>query len=224
VTVINLSVFSDHLFVRPRYNHYYFGDYYAPSYRTAGFYASFSFQSSRRGYEPIYTHERWRHRQDPDWDRRVQANFNRRRDHEDDRPRRTLAAQVRYASTDARRADRSFRLAGSIEEVSRDNNDGVRFRKVDQDTRQQVAQRTQDVQRFRKERQRSESDTSVKRVAKRSAPVRMKAPRSPIAAKSADQLGKADSPPKRPEPPRPDPKVERKSKKNVEKSKRTKKP
>jgi hypothetical protein len=108
-TVINLSVFSDHLFVRPRYNHYYFGDYYAPSYRNTGFYASFSFHSGRRGYDPIYTQQRWRHRQDPEWGRRVEANFSYRRDHENARPLHTLAAQVRYLQSDARRGEPKLR-------------------------------------------------------------------------------------------------------------------
>jgi len=61
VTVIDLAVFRDHLFVRPHYSHYYFSDYYAASYRDAGFYASFSFHSGN-GYEPIYAQQRWRHR------------------------------------------------------------------------------------------------------------------------------------------------------------------
>ncbi len=34
--VINLGVFTDHLFLRPRYHHYYFGDYYAANYSKAG--------------------------------------------------------------------------------------------------------------------------------------------------------------------------------------------
>ena len=32
--VVALNVFADHLFMRPRYGHYYFGDYYAPRYGT----------------------------------------------------------------------------------------------------------------------------------------------------------------------------------------------
>ena len=54
---INVGVFSDHLFLRPSYQHYYFGDYYAPQYNQAGFYAAFSFQSSHRGYDPFYAHQ-----------------------------------------------------------------------------------------------------------------------------------------------------------------------
>ena len=56
-TVIDLGVFANHLFLRPRYQHYYFGDYYAPSYSTAGYYPWYSFQSSRHGYDPIYAHQ-----------------------------------------------------------------------------------------------------------------------------------------------------------------------
>jgi WXXGXW repeat (2 copies) len=224
-TVIHASVFGDHLFVRPRYSHYYFGDYYAPSYRDTGFYASFSYHVDRHGYDPIYTHERWRNRQDSEWDRRVQANFSLRRDNEDARPRRTLAAQVSFNNTDARRRDRSLTLASSAEQVSRDGGgDGVRFRRVDKDERQNVVQRGKDVQRFREERQRVESDASSDKTPDRAEPVRIKARRSPIAARSGERLGKDDSPPKRPQAPQPDPKVERKPRKAREKRERPDRP
>jgi hypothetical protein len=91
--VINLGVLSDYLFLRPRYNHYYFGDYYAASYYQGGFYASFSFQSGRHGYDPIYSHQRWEHRQDRDWEHRVEASYQDRRDHASARPPRTWADQ-----------------------------------------------------------------------------------------------------------------------------------
>ena len=42
--VIDLGVFANHLFLRPRYQHYYFGDYYAANYRDAGFYPSYLVQ------------------------------------------------------------------------------------------------------------------------------------------------------------------------------------
>ena len=42
-TVIDLGALVNHLFLRPRYEHYYFGDYYAPNYQNAGFYSSFSY-------------------------------------------------------------------------------------------------------------------------------------------------------------------------------------
>jgi hypothetical protein len=219
-TVISLSVFSDHLFVRPRYNHYYFGDYYAPSYRNTGFYASFSFNSTRRGYDPIYVQQRWQHRQDPEWGRRVVANFSYRRDHQDARPFRTLAAQVSYLKSNAQRGERNHVLASSVEQYSRAKDSRVRFRRVNDDERQQVAQRGKDMQHFRQERQRAEVDASVDKTPNRSEPIRLKARRSPIAGRRADQLDKSDTPPRRPERPKPDPKVEPKSKKTKQKRNR----
>ena len=69
--VINPGVFASHLFLRPGYGHYYFGDYYGSNYSDAGFSPWFSYQSSRRGYDPIYANQRWQHRQDRDWENRT---------------------------------------------------------------------------------------------------------------------------------------------------------
>ena len=82
-TVIDLAVLASHLFLRPQYQHYYFGDYYAANYQAAGFYPSYSYNSGRFGYDPIYAYDRWQHRQDSGWEQRQQADFQNRRDHED---------------------------------------------------------------------------------------------------------------------------------------------
>jgi len=226
-TVINLSVVTDHLFVRPRYNHYYFGDYYAPSYRESGFFASFSFHSGRRGYDPIYAGQRWQHRQDADWGRRVEAEFSYRRDHEDARPRRTLAAQMSYTRNEARPGQRSLALGDSVERYSRRPDNRIRFKSVNADERQRLVHRGKEVQRFREERQRVENagrDASDENRVQRSEPLRMKLRRSPIADKPGEQVGRDRSPPRRPEPPQPDPRVERKQRKVNESKERPGKP
>ena len=92
-TVINPGVFVSHLFLRPGYGHYYFGDYYGSNYTDAGFSPWFSYHSSRRGYDPIYANQRWQHRQERDWEHRTKASFRNFRDNEDARPPRTWAAQ-----------------------------------------------------------------------------------------------------------------------------------
>src|SRR5688572_21720868 len=74
-TVINPGVFVSHLFLRPRYGHYYFGDYYGSNYSQAGFSPWFSYQSSRRGYDPIYANQRWQHRSNHEWEQRAEANY-----------------------------------------------------------------------------------------------------------------------------------------------------
>jgi len=216
VTVIDMAVFSNHLFVRPGYSHYYFGDYYAANYHDAGFYASFSFNSDRQGYDPIHAHERWDHRQDPEWDRHVAADFQNRRDHEDARPPRTLTAQVKLSTDGGRPRDRTLVVATSLDQLAANKDSRLRFQPLAQEERQKLTQRGKEVQIFREERHKLETtaaDTPAEKPSKERGPARVTLRRSPIVAKPAAELGKDDAPPQRPEPPQPDPKVEAKLKK-----------
>jgi len=207
--VIDLGVFSDHLFLRPRYHHYYFGDYYAASYYSGGFYASFSFQSRGYGYDPIYAHQRWEHRQDREWEHHVQTTYEYRRDHEDARPPRTWAAQ-RSISASAKSKDNSLAVATSFDQLSKKKDSPMRFQPVAKKEKQQIAQREQEVRKSRDERRTLEAsavDTSNAKPGKQSAPFTAKLPRSPIVAKSSNQLGKDQAPPSPHKTPKPDFKV-----------------
>jgi hypothetical protein len=64
--VVRETLVVDSLFVRPRYCHYYFGDYYGPAYRDLGFESCVVY--SRRHYEPIIVYARWEHRAEPHWE------------------------------------------------------------------------------------------------------------------------------------------------------------
>ena len=118
-TVIDLGVFASHLFLRPQYQHYYFGDYYAANYQAAGFYPSYSYNSGRFGYDPIYAYDRWQHRQDSGWEQRQQADFQNRRDHENLRPPRTWAAQGLQNASDATARAGLPRVAAPLDELRR---------------------------------------------------------------------------------------------------------
>jgi len=126
-TVIDLGVFSDHLFLRSRSRHYYFGDYYAADYREAGFYPRFSFQTSRYGYDPIYAHQRWQHREDRDWEHHVERDFQYRRDHDDARPPRTLALQIELSARNVKAQERNLVVATSLDRLSKSQDSPVRF-------------------------------------------------------------------------------------------------
>jgi hypothetical protein len=93
VVTINLAAFTNHLFLRPTYQHYYFGDYYGSRYTDVGFYPWFTYGSRGRGYDPFFARQQWRNRHDRNWTQRVEAEFNNRRDHEEARPPRTWRAQ-----------------------------------------------------------------------------------------------------------------------------------
>ena len=164
--VIDLGVFTDHLFLRPRYHHYYFGDYYAASYYQGGFYASFSFQSSRYGYDPIYSHQRWEHRQDREWEHRVEASYQYRRDHETARPPRTWAAQRTINPSTAESKQNRVLVATPIDQLAKRKDSPMRFQPVAKEERQQLAQRGQEVQKSRDQRRTLEAkavDTAARK-------------------------------------------------------------
>ncbi|MCE5267866.1 MAG: hypothetical protein LLG00_08265 [Planctomycetaceae bacterium] len=209
-TVIDLGVFTNHLFVRPRYQHYYFGDYYAPNYQAAGFYPSYSYNSGRYGYDPIYAYDRWQHRQDRGWEQRQQAEFLNRRNHEALRPPHTWAEQRAMAARAVQPGARSSLVAAPLDQFRRNPNSSVRFQPVDQVERQRLARQAQDVQRFRQQRQLLENNAVGGPAGTRGstfAPAKVRLPGSPIVARPDARLSKGRIPPKSYEAPRLDPNV-----------------
>jgi hypothetical protein len=210
-TVIDLGLFTDHLFLRPNYGHYYFGDYYASSYQGLGFHPWFSYQSGGYGYDPFYTQYRWHHRRDRAWEQNIQASFQNRRDNENARPPRTLAAQTKVSASGVKSKDKSLVVATSLDQLSKSKDSPMKFQRVDKEERQKLTKHGQEVHKFREERQKLESkaaETTDDKPSKKSEPVKTKLPKSPIVAKSADQIGKEHAPPKAHDAPKLDPKVE----------------
>lgn len=209
--MINPAVFGAHLFLRPQYQHYYFGDYYAANYQTAGYYPSYSYNSGRYGYDPIYAHERWQHRQDGQWEHRVAADFLNRRAHEDARPVRTWAAQALLGAGAAVAGERRTVMAGPFSQFTQSPNSPLRFQPVDQSERQKLGQYGQAVQQFRQQRQKLEigvAGPSADGPPKQFAPTRGPLPRSPIVAQPVGEIGKNYAPPKTYAAPQPDPRIE----------------
>jgi hypothetical protein len=209
--VISPAAFVSHLFLRQRYGHYYFGDYYASNYTGLGYSPWFSSHSSHHGYDPIYAHQRWYHRNDRQWDRRVEADFGRRREREEARPPRTWAAQRALVSNRGNAPEESFLIAGSLDQLTRNKDNPLRFQQVAKEERQRLTQQRQEIQEFRQERQRMEArtaDTSAANPSQPSDPPRAKFRRSPFVARSAGQLGKDQASTKRREVLKPELQVE----------------
>ncbi len=210
-TVIDAGVFSDQLFLRPSYGHYYFGDYYAAGYANAGFYPSFSYQSRRYGYDPIYAHQTWEHRREPDWGRQIQANFQDRRDHQEARPPRTLAAQNALVAGAGNPKNRGFVAATSLGQLAKRQDSPLRLQPVAKDERRQFAQHGQDIQKFGQDRKALEATVArspADPLSKGSEPSRVKLSVSPLASKPVDQLGNKNVPPRAHEVLKPDLTVE----------------
>src|SRR5262249_13813919 len=139
-TVINLTLFGNHLFCRPRYHHYYFGDYYAANFVGLGFYPWFSVQA-HKCYDPFWAHERWHHRRDRDWARTVEANYRQRRDDKNARPPHTWADAKALAVKGGSKGDKSQILAASLEQVAKNKEAPVRLQSLDKQTREKLADR-----------------------------------------------------------------------------------
>ncbi len=216
---ISLAVFGNQLFLRPNYNHYYFGDYYASNYSRGGFYPWFSFNSGGRGYDPFYAHQRWHHRNDREWQQRVEADFQYRHDNEDARPPRTLAAQQTLLKsgniTNVNNNVNNIVVATSLDQLAQNKDAPVRLQAVNSEEKQTLAKHGNDMRQFRSERQKLEATPAAAATVGKSSPdfkpAKVKLPKSPILAKSADQLDQDHAPPKRHDAPAPDLKVEPKA-------------
>lgn len=209
-TVIDLRLFTAHLFSRPRYHHYYFGDYYANSYSTGGYFPSFSYGSSGRGYDPFYARQRWNNRDDRDWQQRIERDFASRRDHEDQRPARTLTDMMERNRSAPQSADKSLVVAMSLEQLTQNPESRQRFQTLDKDERQVLAKRRQEMQKFRDERKQLEAKTTgtnPDNAEKPIEPVKVRLPKSPVVGAAASTTGKGASAPKSPDAPKVDPLV-----------------
>lgn len=216
-TVISITALLDHLFLRPRSRHYYFGDYYAPEYRRSGYYASYSYYSGGYGYDPIYAHQRWTHRDDDRWERRYQDNFTYFRDHAEARPPRTLAQfNNYYAKPDKdRRVEAGY--ATRLDQLVTSKDTKLKFKPVNETERKNFAQRGREIREFGDQRRKlSDGATGTRDQNKagkeekdkggrgQGGPTRVKIPKSPVMAKVAESTSREDTPPDRPKVSRPD--------------------
>lgn len=88
------------LWVRPSHGVYYFGDYYGPAYRQAGFESGLVY--SRRHYDALVVYQSWEYRHEPRWYEKQQALQLARHTGKAPLPARTLTQQNAAASaTDA---------------------------------------------------------------------------------------------------------------------------
>ncbi len=195
---IGLSVFADHLFVRPGCGHYYFGDYYDSRYGDQGYYASYAWNNNYRGYDPIFAYQRWNHRSDAGWMDRRRGDFDFFRNHEDVRPQHTwdgMQASSRNHYNDGR--NRMF--ASPIDSIASTPGEGQRFRTLDQGRREQIVSQGRQVRNFGQERSQLETRGSNAGTEPNTSVARETLARSPITGRQAEKFASHEAPPQRPE-------------------------
>ncbi len=209
--VIDLSVFDEDLFLRPRYHHYYYGHYYAPEYYRRGIYPWFSLHARRVVYDPIYAHQRWKHRRDSQWENRLQKRFRTRRKLEGSQPLRTFDRStgrdnIRRSSGPARRdfvmpLNRAGKTMGGV----------YRFKPLSEKQRKESSRREKEVRTYQKERQSREIQRRTvpeDKVSRRPRSDKEKFSKSPIMDRSDQRTRRRKAPPARYKAPKTNPDVE----------------
>jgi hypothetical protein len=199
---ISPAVFGSHLFLRPGYGHYYYGDYYGANYARAGYSPWFSYNSSRLGYDPFYAQAQWLHRQDRGWPQNIQADFQNRREHMNLRPPRTWAEQNTRRTIAGTPNPQHDAVVASLDDWAKNKDHALQFQGVDQAQRRQFAQQAQAVAQHREQRQTLDRQAAIPPAANSGTarevhPARGTLSPSPIAALPPDRLGKDHTPPER---------------------------
>jgi hypothetical protein len=177
--VWSTHLLTDHLWVRPAYYHYYFGDFYHDRYANWGirpWYLSFTFGNT--SYDPLFSYYRWRYR-DNDWAGGVRERYDFYRRNEARRPPRTYRdLQQAVARADNREAIRNLTVAAPITQIV--NNTTVnnvtagvikanfdtpfRFDRMAQSERRQAARRADELRGVVRQRRQVETRENVARV------------------------------------------------------------
>ncbi len=205
---IDLGVVAACLFVQPRSNHYYFGDYYDHRYEQRGFYPWYSKELRRYGDDPIYVHYRAEQlRHDPDWDHHVQERFDFRRRHVDARPPQTLALQVNIYNSRKDKTPDDMLVGRSLAETAHSRTMPLQLAPVNAEERKQFESRGREVRQFQTDRAKLErEEPSADKPNEGRGEMRstsMKLPMSPVAAKPIENMPGAKTPPPMPERPKP---------------------
>ena len=124
--VINLGSIGLHLFVRPSYHHYYFGDYYGSTYSSRNFFATFNYHRSGFGCDPFLTYYQWHFgRQGINYTHRLRQSHRYLDHHQHHRPPRTLHSQTNIIAHQNNRTNVNINVLGRhLRDVARDTQAG----------------------------------------------------------------------------------------------------
>jgi uncharacterized membrane protein YgcG len=148
-----------HMFVRPGYHHYYFGNWYGNRYAGFGIHPWSSYHWGGRGYDPLFSSYSWHHRRHGiDFQSRM-TGWNRYFDgHENARPAVDLRQARQLATADPTRA-REAVLGESLDRFARRGD--VRAVRLGQNDIQQLTRTSNQFRDLAQFRQRGEIKTAL---------------------------------------------------------------
>ena len=127
--VISFGSLFNHLWIRPGYRHYYFGDYYGAGYSRYGFVPWYNYHRVRRYYDPLFVYHRWTHRHTH---RNLHNHYHNLHNHyrrnAGSRPPRTFVEHERFRTRDGGRGNaRNTVVARRVDEAVRARNQARSF-------------------------------------------------------------------------------------------------
>lgn len=163
--VVDMANLEFGLFTRPVYSHYYFGDYYDNFYIGIGIFPWFECVTRNTWYDPIYLHDRWRHRKThPNWWQYERREYERRRADRNLRPPRTYREMEHRMSRMPEHERRNFALAAPIKRYAAKKPAAFKFRQNKPEARRQISRQSEDVRRYVRERSQWESPQNIRRA------------------------------------------------------------
>ncbi len=161
--VVATNLLQFHLWVRPRYQHYYFGDYYNNSYAGRGLLPWHQYQRQYRGIDPLFTHYS-RSRGGTAFYNQVNTQFNVFVNNPASRPAHTLRDQDRLSALRPNNDRNQPSLLGTqfqnVVEQSTRNTTGPRFVRLESDQKQRLHAESEQLRNLVSQRQRIEGSPS----------------------------------------------------------------
>lgn len=153
--VLDSGLLTFYLFVRPTYDHYYFGDYYAANYDRLGIYPWFAVRrNTGYAYDPLFTYYNWRNvGHDPDWAKNLESWHTYYRAHPNERLPHDWASVQRLAAEGDKRPDRQFlAVADTLQNQLANPKASVRLASLSSEDRTKFQQSSRLMQQFETER------------------------------------------------------------------------
>ncbi len=145
------------LFISRDRHHYYFGDYYGDNYVREGYRPWYESRDHHDWYDPIFVHERWRHRDDRQWGERQRTEYEQRRTHKEMRPARTYRDMKTQAARMPEKDRRRTQFARPITEVVAEKRTPFKFERLDDNRRRDTTNREREVRDYQDKRSKWES-------------------------------------------------------------------
>ena len=155
--VINIGMLQINLFTRPRYCHYYFGDFYDDAYLKIGIFPQFENERLHRWYDPIYMYDRWHNRQtEPHWAEYERHEYDLRRADKGLRPPKTYHEMETRQARMPEDQRKNIHIARPLTEAAA-SRATMRFEQINTRTQRKITTQATDVQKFRDKRNQWES-------------------------------------------------------------------